>query len=431
VTAGRPPRSHSKLPANLAPLAHRNFAQFWAGFAVTNAGKWIEQTGTVWLVYALTGSPVLLGLLGIARAIPAVVLGPIAGVVVDRVDQRKLLLLTQGLGLVASLALGLLVLSGRVQIWHIYLQVAVQSGIMAFDAPVRQALFPRLVPRNQLPEAVTLTFSAGKSAAFIGPVIGGLAIAGLGEAAPFLLNAATFLVLMAAVIWMPSVGAAEEPSRSSFRGELAEGLRHIIRTPILAGLFKLEIVFGIFQMNAVIITIIGREILEVGPEGLGGLLSAEALGSMIGIGSLLLVGQTRRQGRFNILCTLAYAATLVGFALSRSFELAFVTLAISGFFDSVISVTRSSVLQLAAPLGMRGRVMANLGTVTRGLGPLGQTQSGVLAGAFGGPAAVFGSALVLAVNAVLTVRGNPALWRFSRSDPDAIVEAAEVELEPL
>ena len=428
MTPGGPVRA-VRLPKNLAPLSHRNFARFWLGFAITNTGKWIEQTGTVWLVYDLTGSPVLLGLLGIARAVPAVLLGPIAGVVVDRVDQRRLLLVTQGLGLVASLVLGLLVVTGHVQLWHTYLQVAIQSGIMAFDAPVRQSLFPRLVPRAQLPEAVTLTFSAGKSAAFVGPVIGGLAIASLGEAAPFLLNATTFVVLIAAVIWMGNLSVAEGPPRSSFRGELTDGLRHIIRTPVLAGLFKLEIVFGIFQMNAVIITVVGREVLGVGPEGLGGLLSAEALGSLIGIGSLLLVGQTRRQGRFNILCTLGYAATLVVFALSQSFVHAFAALAVSGLFDSLISVTRSSVLQLAAPAGMRGRVMANLGTVTRGLGPLGQTQSGLLAGVFGGPAAVFGSALVLAVNALITVRGNLTLWRFSRPDPD-VLEAAEAELEP-
>jgi MFS family permease len=419
-----------RWPAGLAPLRHRSFAQFWAGFAVTNAGKWIEQTGTVWLVYELTGSPFLLGLLGIARAVPAFVLGPIAGVVVDRVDQRRLLLVTQGLGLVASLVLGLLVADGHVQLWHIYLQVAIQSGITAFDAPVRQALFPRLVPRAQLSEAVTLTFSAGKSAAFIGPVIGGVAIASLGVAAPFLLNAGTFLVLMAAVAGMSGFAATEEPIRSSFRGELVDGLRHIVRTPILAGLFKLEIVFSIFAMNAVIITVIGREVLDVGPEGLGGLLSAEALGSMIGIGALVLGGQSRRQGRFNVLCTLGYAGTLVGFALSRSFLLTFIALAVSGCFDSLISVTRSSVLQLAAPPGMRGRVMANLGTVTRGLGPLGQTQSGFLAGAFGGSAAVLGSALVMAVNALITVRGNPTLWHFSRPDPN-VIEALKAELESI
>jgi MFS family permease len=148
VTAEGKPPARRRLPVNLAPLSHLNFAQFFVGFAVTNAGKWIEQTGAVWLVYELTGSPALLGLLGVAKAVPAVILGPIAGVVVDRVDQRKLLLLTQGLGLVASLALGLLIASGQVQLWQIYLQVAVQSGIMAFDAPVRQALFPRLVPRK-------------------------------------------------------------------------------------------------------------------------------------------------------------------------------------------------------------------------------------------------------------------------------------------
>jgi MFS family permease len=418
-----------RLPVNLAPLRHINFFQFWAGFGITNAGKWIEQTGAVWLVYELTQSPALLGLLGVSKALPAFVLGPIAGVVVDRVDQRKLLLLTQSLGLLASLALGLLVASGQVQLWQIYLQVAIQSGIMAFDAPVRQALFPRLVPRDELPAAVTLTFSAGKSAAFIGPAIGGVAIATLGVASPFLLNAVTFLGFMGAVLLMRNLGAAERPVRSSFGGELIAGIRHIRESPLLSGFFKLEIVYDIFQVNAVIITIIGRDVLGVGPEGLGGLLSAEALGAIFGIGFLLFVGQSQRQGRFNVLSTVFYAGTLVAFALSNSFALAFAALAVSGFFDSLISVTRSSVLQLAAPPGMRGRVMSNLGTISRGLGPLGQVQSGGLAAAFGGPVALLGSAAILVVNAALTVRTNPTLWRFSRTLP-GLVDAEGVELEP-
>lgn len=185
------------------------------------------------------------------------------------------------------------------QLWQIYVQVAIQSGIMAFDAPVRQALFPRLVPRDELPAAVTLTFSAGKSGAFIGPAIGGVAIATLGVASPFLLNAVTFLGFMGAVLLMRNLGAAERPVRSSFGGELIAGIRHIRESPLLSGLFKLEIVYDIFQVNAVIITIIGRDVLGVGPEGLGGLLSAEALGAIFGIGFLLFVGQSQRQGRFN------------------------------------------------------------------------------------------------------------------------------------
>jgi MFS family permease len=418
-------------------LAHRNFAEFFIGFAVTNAGKWIEQTGAVWLAYDLTHSAALLGLLGVAKAVPAIVLGPLAGVVVDRVDQRRLLLLTQGLGLVASVALGILIAIGRVELWQVYLQVAVQSAIMAFDAPVRQALFPRLVPRDQLPEAVTLTFSAGKSAAFVGPAIGGIAIATLGEASPFLLNAITFLGFMAAVAVMRDLAPPERLDRKTFRGELVEGLHHILQTPVLAGLFKLELVFDIFQVNAVIITVIGREVLGVGPEGLGGLLSAEALGSLFGIAFLLVMGQSQRQGRFNILCTVLYAGTLLWFGLSASYVVAFAALAVSGFFDSVISVTRSSVLQLAAPLGMRGRVMANLGTISRGIGPLGQLQSGALAGAFGGRTAPVLSAGILVVNAFYTIRTNQHLWGFTRPDGgDAAVagpsnqDPADMKLEP-
>jgi MFS family permease len=423
-----------RLPRAFAPLRHRNYALYFYGFAASNSGKWIEQTGAVWLVYELAESPLLLGLLGVARAIPLVVLSPIAGVIVDRVDQRRLLLVTQALALVASLSLGFLVVTGLVELWHVYLQVFVQAAIASFDWAVRQALFPRLVPRGQLAEVVTLQSTVARFSSLVGPAVGGFAIASFGEAAPFFLNGVTFLVLIAAVLRMRGVEGAIVRTASSFRVDLVDGMRHILGHPVLSRLLRMELVFSLFQINPVIIAIVGREVLGVGPEGLGGLLSASALGALIGITFLLALGPPARQGRFVVFCTFAYAASFLVMAVAWDYAIAFVAIALTGCFDALVTVTRNTIAQHTAPAHMRGRIMANMATVTRGLGPLSETQSGALAGAVGVPLAVTGAAIALAAIGGSMARPSSALWRFTReteaddgadvrlADPPAVLE---------
>lgn len=404
------------LPGSLAPLGYRNFALFIVGFFVTNIGRWIELTGVVWLAYESTGSPLLLGLVGLARALPAIFLSPIAGVIADRVDQRRMVQATQGTALLLSLAMGVLIASGRSELWHLYLQVALQAAVTAFDAAVRQALFPRLAPRELLTEAVTLNATAARSAKLIGPTIGGLAIAAFGEAAPFLLNAASFVPLLFAAGAIRGVVPRSAVAGSSFRGELVDGLRLIVDAPVLRGLFQLEFVNALFGMSPVMITIIGREVLSVGPEGLGGLLSAPALGALVGITIVLTMGQARRQGRFLVWASIANAGIFMAFAFATDYVLAFAALVGIGLTELLIGVTRQNMAQLAAPGRMRGRVMANLGTVTRGVSPLAETQAGALASLLTGPAAVRVGAGALALAATWTGRTNPALWQFIRGD---------------
>jgi MFS family permease len=404
------------FPGSLAPLGYRNFALYLFGFFLSNIGRWIELTGAVWLAYELSGSPLVLGLLGLVRAVPAILLSPIAGVVADRVDQRRMLQLTQAIGLLLSLAMGLLVLGGAAELWQLYLQVGLQSAVSSFDASVRQALFPRLVPRPLLTEAVTLHVSAARSAKFIGPIVGGLAISAGGEAAPFLLNALSFVALLLAAQAIRGVIPRAVLPGSSFRGELTDGFRYILGMPVLRGLLQLELVNALFSMSPVMITIIGREVLDVGPEGLGGLLSAPALGSLAGIGILLVRGQPQRQGRFLVLASIGNAGLFVGFALATEYVLAFVALIAIGLTDSLIGVTRQNMAHLAAPGRMRGRVMANMGTVTRGVSPLAEVQAGVLSSLFGGPTAVLIAAGALALTAAWTGRTNPALWQFIRAE---------------
>ena len=425
MTHSRDLKPFLRLPGGLAPLGYRNFALYWLGFAASNMGKWIEQTGAVWVAYELGGSAGLLGLLGIVRAVPTILVTPFAGVIADRVDLRRLVFTTQALALITSLVAGLLLISGRLELWALYLEVALQAAIGGVDTTARQALFPRLVPRDRLIESVTLTSVAARSSGTIGPAIGGVAIAVLGDASPFFLNAATFLFLMGALAAMTGVVPRAAAVGASFMAELSEGFRYMLAAPVLNGLLKLEIFYAIFQMNQVMITIVGRDVLGVGPEGLGGLLSAVALGAVLGTAALIVVGATDRPGRFVTLSSVAYAAAMVVFALSTSYVVAFAALVLVGVFDALVAVTRNSIMQLAAPGRMRGRVMANQGTVVRGLAPLAQTQSGALAEAVGGPVGTLVAAAVLAVSALVVARGNRPLWDLSRGEAQR-TDGAEV-----
>lgn len=399
-------------PGRLAPLGYKDFALFLTGWVTTRFGRAVEDTAVLWIVYEVTGSPALLGLLGLARALPAVLLGAVAGAVADRVDQRKILFITQSLGGVASLCAGTLVATGRVEIWHLYVLVSYQSTVEAFDAGARLALFPRLVPFALLSDAVTLNATASRMAQLIGPVVGGVAIAGLGEAAPFFVNAATFPALMVAVAVMRADHRLESRRDASFLSDMWEGLRHVVRAPVLRGLLLLEIVVGIVQINSVIITVFGREVLDVGPEGLGGLLAAPALGSMLALLGLLALGHAGRQGRFVLVCGLGYAVALAALGGAGWYAVAFAVLACLGLLDGLMTVTRHSVLQLVAPGPMRGRIMGWMGTITRGVSPVGEMQSGTVAGLLGPSAALVLAGAVLGVATAATAVTNRPLWKF-------------------
>ena len=415
-----PDQPFAKLPRGLAPLGYRNFFLFWIAFATSNSGRWLELTGSLWIVYEITSSPLLVGLIGVARAVPGFLLSPIAGVVADRIDQRGLLIGTQVFSILISLSIGALVFAGAVQLWQVYLAIFLQSALWAFDAAGRQAFFPRLVSRANLPNAVTLFVTAGRVAKFLGPVIAGFAIAGIGESAPFLLNATTFAVLIPALLLIRGVPRHVAQVSATFARDLTEGIRQILFSPALAGLFKMEVVFGLFEMNAVMIAIIARERLGVGPEAMGLLLSAPALGSFVGIAWLVTMGHARRQGRFSLVSVLAYSVVLLFVAFSTTYSVTFIALALVGALDSLATITRNSILQLAAPPAMRGRVMSSMGLVTRGLSPLAETQSGLLASFLGPTYTLIGSAVALALAAGITIRTNPALWAFSsKEEPEA------------
>jgi predicted MFS family arabinose efflux permease len=407
------------LIPGLAPLGHRNYALYWTGQLVSMCGTWIELTATTWLLYQLTDSPVLLGLGGVFRGLPIFAFALIGGTIADRVERRRLLLFTQSASVVTSLALGTLVLSGHIAFWHIYVISFINATIAAFDAPGRQALFPTLIPRGQLQNAITLNSMLFQTSNLVGPAIAGVLIARVGIAWPFFLNAVSYFAIIGGLLAM-RIPRVLTGARGSIRGELVGGLRYVRASAILPLVLAMEASLSVFGHNQALITIFARDVLGAGAEGLGLLLSSIAFGAIVGMVVLVLIGDVRRKGAFMLASGAVYALTLVLFAWSRSLPLSMAILAVLGFADATWGTMRSAIAQLAAQDAYRGRVMSFIVIVARGLTNLSQLETGFATALVGAPgAATVGAVVIGGLIAGVTARGR-RLRDFAASAPPAV-----------
>src|SRR5262249_29586455 len=232
-----------------------------------------------WIIYEMTNSPLLLGLNALFRAMPMMGLALVGGAVADRVPRRLLLLGTESTMLVASLIMGILASTGQLQYWHLYALKLVSGSLQAFSMPARHALFGGLVPRSSLQSAVTLNAIAVRSAGFVGPSVAGLALAFSGYALPFYLHVIGYIGMLSALIAMRLPPEADETiQHPSLRHAMTEGLGFVWNTPLLKIALGFEIASGLFGHNTTLITIVARDVLGAGPEGLGVLLSATGAG---------------------------------------------------------------------------------------------------------------------------------------------------------
>jgi MFS family permease len=381
------------------------------------SGTWIELTATSWLLYQLTDSPFLLGLNGVFRAGPIFAFALIGGTVADRVERRRLLLFTQSASVVTSLALGALVVSGHVVFWHVYVISLINATIAAFDAPARQSLFPMLVPRGQLQNAITLNAMLFQSGLLVGPAVAGILIARVGIASPFFVNAISYFAIIGALLAMRIPPIAPRGPLGSIRAELVGGLRYVRASAILPLVLAIEATLSIFGHNQALITIFARDVLGAGPEGLGLLLSSIGAGAIAGMVALLLVGDIRRKGAFMLASGGVYALTLLIFAWSRSFPLSVAVLAVLGFADATWGTLRNAIAQLAAEDAYRGRVMSLVVIVSRGLTSASQLETGVATALLGAPGAATVGALAIAGALTAAVTRTKALRDFTAPGP--------------
>lgn len=404
-------------PPGLAPLGHRNYALYWVGQLVSMSGTWIELTATSWLLYQLTDSPFLLGLNGVFRAAPIFAFALIGGTVADRVEQRRLLLITQSASVVTSAVLGALVVTGHVVFWHVYVVSLLNATIAAFDAPGRQSLFPTLVPRGQLQNAITLNAMLFQAGQLVGPAVAGLLIARVSIAAPFFANAISYFAIIGALLAMRIPPIASRGPRGSIRAELVGGLRYVRASAVLPLLLAIEATLSTFGHNQALMTIFARDVLGAGAEGLGLLLSSIGAGAIAGMVLLIVVGDVRRKGAFMLFSGSLYALTLLVFAWSRSFPLSVAVLAVLGFADATWGTMRNAIAQIAAGDAYRGRVMSLIVIVSRGLTSASQVETGVATALLGAPGAATIGALAIGGALAAAATRAKALRNFTAPGP--------------
>lgn len=402
-----------RLPPGLSPLRHRDFALYWVGQCVSQVGTFIEMTATTYLLYAITNSPVLLGLGGLTRAVPILALALYGGALADRVDRKRLLMFTQASQVLTSLLLGTLVVTGTIQFWHIYVIGFVNSTLSAFDAPARNSFYPSLIPRSDFQNAVTLSSVIFRLSTLLGPAIGGVLIATVGPASPFFVNAASYFGLIGALLLIRTKSPVANGSRASMRSAMWGGLQFARRSPVLPLILGTEAILSLFGHNSALVTIFARDVLHVGPEGLGLLLSAVGAGAIIGTIILVGTGELRQKGAIMITAGILYAAALVAFSVSTSFALSVAVLFVLGVADSFWGAMRNTIIQLAATDAFRGRITSLVTFTSRGLTNAGQIETGAMVAVAGPPLAAAINGLVIGVAVIAIGLRSARLRRFT------------------
>src|SRR5918994_3749347 len=401
----------------LAAFRYRDFRLFWLSLFISNVGTWMQMTATNWLLYQLTDSPFQLGLNGIFRAAPAIFLGLISGTFADRYDRKRLLLLTQIALALLTLGLAILDNSGSIQAWQIYAFTFTSAAVGSFDGPARQALFPSLVPRSVLPNAVALNSVLWKGAALLGPSLGGIAISLLGTSGAFYANAASFLAVVVALMMMRNYTPPAE-KRHDFFGEMKDGFTYMYSKPIILGVLVMEAVSSVFGLDHAMLTIFASDVFRVGAHGFGFLQSSRGLGAVIGSGLFISMGQQPAQGKILIIAAILYGVGFAAFGLAPSFWLAILLLAMVGATDAIWSAARGTILQLTTPERFRGRIMGLFQLSNRGLHPLGQTETGLMVPLIGArETTVMGGLLVSAVTLMNAWR-LPSIFRFRLNEDE-------------
>jgi MFS family permease len=405
------PEAQPQSGGRLAAFRYRDFRLFWLSLFISNIGTWMQMTATNWLLYEITHSPMQLGLNGVFRAVPAIALGLVSGTFADRYDRKWLLLWTQVVLALIAFGLGTLDYAGHIQAWQIYLFTFISSSVGSFDGPARQALFPSLVPRAVLPNAVALNSLLWKGAALIGPTLGGIAISAMGTAGAFFANAASFLAVVIALLLMRASSPAPEKQRD-FIAETKAGFTYIITQPIILGLTVMEAFASVFGLDHALLTILASDVFRVGAHGFGFLQSARGLGAVVGSSVFIAIGNRPNQGRILLLSALLYGTGFAFFGMAPSFFVALILLAFVGANDTMWAAARGTIMQLRTPEKFRGRVMGVFQLSNRGLHPLGQLESGIMVPLIGArEATVMGGAIIMIVT-LFTAWRTPQLAKF-------------------
>jgi MFS family permease len=390
----------SSPPRLLRALRHRNYKLFFSGQTVSLVGTWITRIATSWLVYRLTGSELLLGVVGFCGQIPTLLLSPLTGVLVDRYNRHRILLWTQVASMLQSFALAALALTGVITVTHILILQLAQGVINSFDTPARQSFVVQLVAdREDLPNAIALNSSMVNASRIIGPSIGGMLIAAFGEGWCFLLDGISYIAVLASLLAMTV--SREKPPRKPTRAreELSEGFHYAWKSePIRIALFLLAMVATLGMPYSVLMPAIASDVLHGDAHTLGFLMTASGVGALVGALYLASRRSVLGLGRVMTAATLVFGGSLMVFGLSRQLWLSLLILPMVGGGMMVELASTNTILQTIVEERLRGRVMSFYAMAVLGTAPVGSLLAGLLADRIGASRTIFigGSFCVLA-----------------------------------
>jgi MFS family permease len=365
----------------LRALRHRNYRLFFAGQTLSLVGTWITRIATGWLVYRLTGSALLLGVVGFCGQIPTLFLAPVAGVFVDRWDRHRVLIVTQALSMLQSLALAVLALAGIITVAEVLVLQVCQGAINAFDTPARQAFVVTMIEdRADLSNAIALNSLMVNASRIIGPSIGGVLIAAVGEGWCFLVDAISYLAVIASLLAMRVPRTIRRPAETRVMEELRTGFRYVTGfAPIRTVLILLAVVSTMGMPYTVLMPAVVAKLLHGGPHTLGLLMTASGVGALGGAFYLASRSTILGLGRVIAVASALFGLGLVAFGLSRSLWLSLLVLPVVGAGFMVSLAGTNTIIQTITEEHLRGRVMAFYTMAFLGTAPLGSLLAGVLA----------------------------------------------------
>jgi MFS family permease len=392
-------------------LQSRNFRLFFGGQSVSLIGTWITRIATSWLVYRLTGSALLLGVVGFCGQIPTLLLAPFAGVLVDRWDRHRILVVTQVLSMLQSLALAVMVFTGTITVGRILFLQVVQGIINAFDTPARQAFVVQMVEdRADLPNAIALNSSMVNASRILGPSIGGIVIAAVGEGWCFLADAISYLAVIASLFAMRVTPRPLPPRDTRIREEMRVGFEYVSRfLPIRSALLLLSLVSILGMPYTVLMPMISSTILHGGAHTLGFLMTASGVGALVGALYLASRSSVLGLGRIMVLSTATFGVGLIVFSLSRTLWFALLALPFVGAGMMITMASTNTIIQTVVSEELRGRVMAFYTMAFLGTAPIGSLLAGVAADRIGPTATIRVGGLACIAAALWFASRLPAL----------------------
>jgi len=386
----------------LRAFRHRNYRLYFFGQIISLTGTWMQSVAQSWLVYRLTGSASMLGMVGFASQFPVFLLAPVGGSFADSHPRRRSLIVVQVSAMILAVLLAALTFTNRIESWHIVLFASLLGVVSAFDIPIRQSFVVEMVGRDDLMNAIALNSSMMNGARIIGPAVAGVLVAAVGEAWCFLLNAISFLAVIVCLM-MITVGNRPPAEHPGARLDaIIEGFRFVLRTrPIRALLILLGVVSLVGWPYQVLMPIFAAQILNGGPRGLGLLMGSSGIGALIG--ALLLAGRqgVRGLGDWVMLSCAGLGVSLVFFAFSRNFWVSMLLLLPVGFCGMVQMASSNTLIQAMVLDQFRGRVMAVYSMMFMGMSPIGALIAGLLANSLGAPLAIAAGAVICVVGALI------------------------------